>query len=1329
MQQHQERSTEHSSKPTGGASAAQRGYDYQLNVSVLAALQLLLIFHATDALTLEPDNEEDMEAELAVATSGARGVMPSARVFGTQKLVIQVKLDNGNPWSLSDVKRLLTHGKRRAPARDLLADTSVRYLLVTNAGCTGVIKQIEVEGFLEQTDAADFPDGLRKTLPHAPEGRVAIWGTLTEPLLRFELERLFSLLKIPQNQQAKCLQDLHHEAKRRMLGYFGRVWLRKDLQTTIGQYGGSWSAVGDLALFVPPSNFPQLLELLDKKNGVVLAGPSGIGKTWSALALCEAARESEPALNLIVVDSQSSPSNIRASSALGPTLIYIEDPWGQYNIYPSAAAWTAQLPSLLRAAKPGMRYIVTSRRDMLNTAGATEDLAPWSVELESKHYAKGEMERIYENNMQVLPPAMQLKALEFQSRVLEQLNTPFELALYFSLLRQGPAPKEFDPAFLNRLLSESHREAVEGVVVHYLDSGDSKGAPAQIWALLAARGSFDRSQLASIQRRLRSFDLPLAGSLGRTIDRMIGTRHLKQPFALISFSHPSARAGFEKFMQSNWHDSEHGIELLLKALVSLPADIKPWAMETAARVVEAVRALATGTLQPLYDFPSEQSVQAELDVWLEAALLEEETDFPAVLRLASNVGSTASVPCALARWFVQGFQRGGDCFNVNWTPFEVDDAWFDRTHADSRTVVIVARFIRTQLPQDDGDYGDDFSKQLRRLATGLAAAFIDAARSVVGHGHLQAAELIAQEAVAHLEHYLVIVEAALDDLSVFVVEGPEEKPMSLRIADGEVDAGTEDYYEDYYDDSGVSSSTLIGAYVRDRRAAGAWQDLAQHPRASELALIWAQCAGRSTPAPCEAEMMAIFMASDESREQREAWSLAQTYWFDSLDSRLIDQVMRFAEDDELRWAVVRCAYTASPPALATCLQAASSQPAWLVRLIVDIYDAMRADEYEQLREVLSAVSAQVLEIFDALVMRDSAVLHLGAETKDLLVFALETDCAYVVVAIADLLFKAGYRSSGNVRQWIQAAVDPEDARAAVAAAIELGDDEGVRMALVHPRADARESALVYFAASANVPLKPELLVLASDPGFRVRMALLGVLKNKPHPDHFPVLMLLTLDRWDKSLPRYNESPSYPIAREAVQALDAYPNLSEETGYELIRLATESKDYQLKRMSLQCAVSNCNLRVQESVWEMVQSHAMADMRYVAADAMANSRNLTHATLECISRMSLEGHTPWLAMSLVRLISAQLDIDLVLERVCKLAEQPSQRALLVVAVEALRTRDRAAAEQVCRLLGPNHPVWGLVITPDRKMARSALDNLGDVRIRQALLTRMSNLFERP
>jgi transcriptional regulator with XRE-family HTH domain len=493
-----------------------------------------------------------------------------------------------------------------------------------------------------------------------------------------------------------------------------------------------------------------------------------------------------------------------------------------------------------------------------------------------------------------------------------------------------------------------------------------------------------------------------------------------------------------------------------------------------------------------------------------------------------------------------------------------------------------------------------------------------------------------------------------------------------------------------------------------RRAAGAWQDLVKHPRASELVLPWACCAGKHLPAPCEAELIAIFKASNGRREQREAWKLAQTFWFSSLESRLVAQVMSTYGDFEVRRAAVRCAYLAPSPALGICFQIASAQPAYFVRLIVDIYDAMVPDEYQQLREVLGKIGAQALEIFDAMVMRDCATLQLKSEAKSLLVAAIETDCAHVTSAIARLMFQACDRSFDNVRRWMQAAVDPDDATAAVAASITVGGEEGVRMALGHPRAGAREAALVYLAASASVPLTPELLYLANDPGHRVRSALLRMLKDKPHPDHFPVLMALTMDHWDNSIPRYNESPSYPIARQAVQTLDDYSDLPDETGYALIRLATTSKDYLLKREALQCAVGKCDLRIQEAVLEIVRSHPTDDMRYIAADALSNSRNLAGTVLEGISRMRLDGHTSRLALSMVRLISKQLDIDTVIQR--------------------LKQLDRAAAAQVCRLLGPDHLVWRLLNAPDTKLPRSSLDGLGDVRLRQAILTRMNKLFER-
>ena len=98
-----------------GAAAALAGFDYQLDISILAALQLLLISKAATRLILEPANDEDLEADLAPSVPGR--IESSAKLVGDRKLVIQVKLDNGEPWSIEDFAELLQHGSDRKGGR------------------------------------------------------------------------------------------------------------------------------------------------------------------------------------------------------------------------------------------------------------------------------------------------------------------------------------------------------------------------------------------------------------------------------------------------------------------------------------------------------------------------------------------------------------------------------------------------------------------------------------------------------------------------------------------------------------------------------------------------------------------------------------------------------------------------------------------------------------------------------------------------------------------------------------------------------------------------------------------------------------------------------------------------------------------------------------------------------------------------------------------------------------------------------------------------------------------------------------------------------------
>jgi hypothetical protein len=204
-------------------------------------------------------------------------------------------MDNGEPRSVEDFEGLLKHGSDKKGGRQKalyhLDDPGTRYLLVTNADAKGVARRLLVEGFEEVSDKASFPPSLHATLKVSPEGRVAIWGKLTEKQLGSDIRELMSdLLHVPKVEQQNLIEKLRLEARRRTRGRTPGLWTRDDLLATVRVHGGFLASSSSLEHFVPPANFDEMLRILNDKNAVVIRGPSGTGKTQAALKLCDIAR-------------------------------------------------------------------------------------------------------------------------------------------------------------------------------------------------------------------------------------------------------------------------------------------------------------------------------------------------------------------------------------------------------------------------------------------------------------------------------------------------------------------------------------------------------------------------------------------------------------------------------------------------------------------------------------------------------------------------------------------------------------------------------------------------------------------------------------------------------------------------------------------------------------------------------------------------------------------------------------------------------------------------------------------------------------------------------
>ncbi|NNH83561.1 hypothetical protein HLH89_21370 [Rhizobium laguerreae] len=1308
--------------PAPGAAAALAGFEYQLNVSILAALRMLLIDKSCARLTLEPVDEEDIGADIDDHEAGP--VMPSAMLAEGYRLVIQVKHYSGEPWSLEDFEALLKHGKKRKPAREHLDDLGVHYLLITSAAVKGKAADLEVSNFEETSDPTKFPPSLRSTLTSLPEGRVAIWPGLTEHLLEFEIAYVLrDLLRIPQGRIGDCRMALEKEARLRMRGVTPGVWTRNDLAATVRSFGGYLASAAELTAFVPPSNFDDMLSVLNKKHAIVIRGPSGTGKTLAAIALCERARLADGRIDVVVVGPNDDPATTRRLIDTGPKLFYLEDPWGDYSLRNGHRTWTDQLPRLLASARPEHQYIVTSRSDMLQQARAGESLQRWSVELDAESYRSGELGVIYDRRMDLLATNLQSLALTFRKDALESLETPLEIDLFFTNLADGPdgdAPQNF----FKRLMSLAHRDAVEEVVVAYLGELDVLGTSAVIWALLKARNQLDRAHLAIVQRELRALHPELSSGLQKLVDRLEATRHLRQPVRLISFAHPSVRAGFETFLKLDWDRTERAVVFLVRALVRLKGRDEDWGMQTAAQVLNVARELKQAFAPADERLEVDEETHTSIDRWLEESLMDNTSDFKLVLQLAADVGTERSNLCELARWFSKGFPPNR-LWDRNWCAPVYGDEWYARVSADARTACVIDRFIREHLSQDHhASYGPDLADRLDRLTSAAAPAFLDVAFQLVRTDYSDVVRTIARGAVRDLVAFEPLLLKALDVIADLHELQSKERGRSNAIDDGVYDLAAEDFYSHRHEDEGYAAGVFIEAYISAKRAEGNWRDVRDHPRSNEMMWYWATDVCASSSEPELTELVALVEAATTEAYEGHAWDAVCRHWNPGMVPILISRVGSSPDNPALRQALAQCLVQKAPNELSECLSTArASSQTKLVQLVLDLWQVchtfIETENFVRTSDVSAELNPIEREIFDALPQSEERPGRVGSEALAMLVSVAMTASVAVLERIVPIIAVSGGDVAEPTGRWLSESEDARPAKRAATMAAEIGSETLLWKALVHERADARAVALEYLLAVLPNPLPSQILALATDPGYRVRRTLVKALADRPHADHLPTVVRMTGDRWSDVEPHFERNDSFPIARSAVTALLYYANLPSSIAEHLLSLGASTTDRDLSKACLLVAAVRFSDEVRKRIWEIAFDEKRGAIRIDAADALAAAPDLDPALVTSISPEYVLALHWALTASITRLACAHLPVKEAAAFLEQMAYTTTHRSLVLVGAVTIHERDGEAAKRIMSILGREHPTQPILhLAKGTRLPFSALDDLGDVRIRRAV-----------
>lgn len=1292
---------------SGGQSVA--GYEYQIDVSVWLALDLVLANRLTQELVLEPASEEDIEADLA---ENEPGRLTSTAAFDGYRLIVQAKLRGGDAWTVAGVKALLKHGDARPSAAKRLEDEKAHYLLVTSAGLNGGTRGLRVRRAGSWPKPGDMPSTIKSALPAGSAGRVAIIGNEDEERLATDIKTLLTQsFRIPNAKLDDCRKALREQARVRIGGAGGGRWTRAQLEQVIRRHDGYIASSPELDHYVHPTNWGELRAAMGERHAALIIGQSGTGKTMATRKLYDELRKEVPGLARVPITL--GPDQLRDDVTEPPVVYDIEDPWGRYDFDPKSRPWNDQLAQFFAKARPDRMIIATSRLDVAQSAGALDTVKPWRVGLEAEHYGQAERRRLYRTRIDALPRKLQPLAKESEGSVLAELATPLEIQKFFDALPTLDDKERRNPAGLvAEAIRRAHQDSIERTVVDQIEERRDVRAAAVLWGLLKANDKLSLRLLREIEELLAENGPQFEKGMSPLVTFFVAARNLRQAESTITYYHPRVEAGIEQALDRDRLVARRTLRLLIDVLVSPDGPGEAWGIAASARLL-----LASDRTPELKPAPS-RTAQAKLDAWLASELAKGGKEFEDNLNLAEAAGSMDSNVSEIARFLLHRPDRTFGWMHI-WGPPEHDEAWYARMRADPAVKALVETFIRDVLPRARDDFRVSFVAEAERVAPGLTPAFLAAAATAVHYGVTNSHDAIAEGALDDLAGFEVVVDTAVAVRTPNAADLQSWAETRLAIINGEY---SDDYAEHLSDnDDGWTAGEFLEAYVQRVRATVGWGHLAEHRHRDRLLYYWFRELAKDE-APHPAEIAGAFAVGRCSKDEDDLWHVLAKAWDPVFESALVERVVQGHAEPQVRLAALTClAERAAERLPVICQQLAhAGQEGRLVEIAIDLGEMRRKrSDFDGSRYSEAAARAAAL------------LPPLLKEISDA-AYALETKAAPVLSDNArELLARAG-SPSDEVRlfrvsldehlpmfvpddvRWLLANTDEaSSAVQAIEAAIRHGMTAEIEAGLSHRFAAVVARALKAVATPMTAPLPEPLLALAEHKGSPVRKALVELLDAKPHADHLPALLVLAKDDWSPRSSYHGEEDNHPIALAAISAIGKLGPLEDGVADELYRLAIDTRDSDVRYDIFALLVRVADPRFQGHLFDLAVNPGRRTVRVNAAGALlAGHVQVTPETVSQITPQLLATRIEAVASRLLLLVALRAEMDQVFKAAEALSTIEKRRVLLLLAIWIVRERDASAAERIARMLPANRTgiKWALAGAKG-KLGDTALDDLGD------------------
>lgn len=1065
----------------GGGSLA--GYEYQIDVSVWLALDLLIGSKQAREMLLEPASQEDLEAELEEFEPG---IVTGDASFASYRLVVQAKLRTGDAWTVANIQELLRHGKRRTSARDRLKDLSVRYLLVTSAALNGGTKNLQVAQPGVWPKPAKMPTAIKKILPPDSSGRVAIIGSKDQGRLKTDIRDLLrDNFRVPNVRWEACWRQLRDNARARIGGAGSGVWRREDLEAVIKKYEGYIASSPELASYVFPNNWKELYQAVRERHAALIIGQSGTGKTLAAQKLYDELRKEIPGLARVAITR--GPAELNADRTPPPVFYDIEDPWGRFDFEPNSRPWNDQLSQNFFRANHDRILVATTRLDVGQRSGALNTVEQWMVSLESENYGDTERTQLYRSRINVLPREVQVTATRAELTVLKELSTPLEIQKFFDALptldREGLRnPKHF----VNDAIGRAHQNSIEQTVVDQVEQREGGvRAAAVIWALLKATNKLSLPMLRQIEEALADHEPQMVAEASSLVGFFVASRNLRQTEDLITYYHPRVESGIERALVRSQLVVKRMLRLLVDVLTSPDGPGDEWGAGAAARLIAAVR--NSGKVEVTPRTPA----TAKVDAWLAAHLEEPSEDFEARLKLAAAAGSSALPHAELARYLLHDAEPNWGV--SHWGRPGKPDAWYETLRNSPALRPLIQRFVQEILPTTHKYYRVAFTRDLKRLAPDLSNAFLEAANRTVGWGCISSDDAIAEGALDDLDGFEEIVDAAVEVQTTSEEERAKQEELHLALVNGEY---SEHYAEHLADnDDGYTASEYLEAYVVRVRATVGWKRIVEHRQIGRLREYWLRSIqkGEDSALLSEDELAGAFASAFETTEEDELWYVLFRYWDERYLPSLKRRLLVGTSSQKILIAAVACAISHAPRLLheiATQPDSPDSQ-----RQMLEIAAATarlrerRMPSGDKLQDVTAATVSLLPYPWPAISDAYLELYNQRTPALDEPARKILQETLYRNADVQRLRLAANVDSGERIRADVQSLLNSENSDIAaegIMSAVNAQMNDVVEAGLAHKFADVRAVALEALGRNASTPLPSRLLAFVVDKGFRVK---------------------------------------------------------------------------------------------------------------------------------------------------------------------------------------------------------------------------------------------------